>query len=579
MTSDTNATLPSWALRELQLRAEFQLARQQEPARFFPFLPPTKNRVLIVTDGLLHFDEHDAGLNVFVRSLLDTPGGYVQHEITLAHMDEDAVPTELMPDESRIANRIPGFKFDVSTHFTPDMYDVVMLLGYEERFGNTRGTGPEGQTYPAEHLSQRELVALTQYMNGGGGLIATGDHGNLGKALSHAVPRARNMRRWESAPPQRELDEVSMDGPHRNDTNRGELFEHQSDDLPQVIEPKMYTTGWAVGEVYPHPLLCGPRGVIRVMPDHPHEGQCIEPDDTNLRLDHLWGGAEYPAATDGGTRPVPEIISTNRVPPGNVSTTSEGPRKGIRKCPTIAHTFGGIAAYDGHRAGVGRVVTDSTFHHFLNVNLAGIAGDATEFPRGFFTPLGIPILEEIRAYYRNLMVWTTRPELIRSMNLRMAWGALFDQQVMEAVLATTQVRVSDLRPQVLRLIGAHARDALGRAASQCQILDLVLNLVLYRAIPDVMPHIDPWRPDHDAGQRELVWFNGSALLDIALGGALVGIREAFGTPTPEETRNLNIDRVAEAMARGGTEAVQLALRAMTSELNAVAELINRDSKA
>jgi hypothetical protein len=150
---------------------------------------------------------------------------------------------------------------------------------------------------------------------------------------------------------------------------------------------------------------------------------------------------------------------------------------------------------------------------------------------------------------------------------------------MEAVLATTQVRVSDLRPQVLRLIGAHARDALGRAAGQCQYVDLVLDLVLYSAIPDVVPHIDPWRPDHDDGQRELEWFNGSPLLDIALGGALVGIRKAFGTPTPDETRNLNMERVAEAMARGGTEAVQLALRAMTSELNAVSEMINRDSEA
>lgn len=45
-----------------------------------------------------------------------------------------------------------------------------------------------------------------------------------------------------------------------------------------------------------------------------------------------------------------------------------------KKAPFNAHTFGAICAYDGWRAGpngVGRVVTDATWRHFINLNLVG----------------------------------------------------------------------------------------------------------------------------------------------------------------------------------------------------------------
>jgi len=138
-------------------------------------------------------------------------------------------------------------------------------------------------------------------MNGGGGVFATGDHGALGVCLSGSIPRARSMRLWGDTSPNDALNEVSMTGPRRNDTNRigpsaGSQFNDQSDVVPQPISPKMYQrwTGlWRYS--YPHPLLCGPRGVIRVLPDHPHEGQCVLPANTN-RSDTFAGYpiVEYP---------------------------------------------------------------------------------------------------------------------------------------------------------------------------------------------------------------------------------------------------------------------------------------------
>lgn len=47
----------------------------------------------------------------------------------------------------------------------------------------------------------------------------------------------------------------------------------------------------------------------------------------------------------------------------------------------MPHSFGLVSAYDGHPAGVGRITCDSTWHHFINVNLIGVlaGGDFDDF--------------------------------------------------------------------------------------------------------------------------------------------------------------------------------------------------------
>ena len=111
--ADLVSTHPPWALRERLLRQQFLRERQLEPTLFPPFFRPCRNRVLLVADGDLDFSEGDFGLSVFVRTLLDTPGRHVRHEITLAHIGA-ASGSQLMAAEPRIARRIPSFKFDDS---------------------------------------------------------------------------------------------------------------------------------------------------------------------------------------------------------------------------------------------------------------------------------------------------------------------------------------------------------------------------------------------------------------------------------------------------------------------------------
>lgn len=537
-----------------------------KPERHWPYWGPCDVKVLIVVDGL-DFSEGDFGLSTFVRTLLDTPGGYVRFRITLAHIG-DVPETSMLAGEPRIVNRITQFKFDDPTHFTKAMYHEVMLFGIAETFAG-RGTDAGGDPYPADRLSDTELRALTEFMNDGGGLFATGDHGMLGRFLCHAVPRARNMRLWDNTSPSNDLNEVSMNGPRRNDTNRiggspGSQFEDQSDTTPQVIQPRIYTRELGfIRFTFPHPLLCGNKGRITVMPDHPHEGECVEPDDTSQKLD--FGGPlgpEYPDAAGGGARPLPEVISTNLVLAG---TKSGG------KDATESHTFGGIAAYDGHRADVGRVVTDATWHHFVNVNLIGDltvpAGDpkSRHFPGGggfLASVTGQAHLEEIRNYYRNLGTWLAPPARIACMNSRIAWQLVWSHRVMEAVLTTPEVSVADLDAHTFYIIGKHARDVLGKFASQCQSVKFIFDLVLESALPDLIPDVDPWRVDRPERVRTpdpIPWFDGTPLLDIGLGAALVGLREAFPRLDRESVDKLDARTVANVMARAGRVGVEGAL--------------------
>ncbi len=538
-------------LQHLQLRQDYLAKELIHPELFWPYLRPCSVKLLVVVDEL-NFSEANFGLASFIRILLDMPGRHVRFDITLAHIDS-ASSAEMMGSETRIAHRITHFKFDDPAHFGPSMYDEVFLLGLATFFSG-RGIASDGQPYPFDSLAAPELRALTQFMNAGGGLFATGDHADLGRPLCHRIPRARGMRLWASTDAQNAEDEVSMTGARRNDTNRlgdaGSQFNDQSDDVPQPIQPRIYRRRNGLFRYsFPHPLLCGPNGMIRVMPDHPHEGECVTPAEVDLDLD-IGGplGREYPDGVGGSPRPLPEVISTSSVLSGTTSGSKD---------PTWAQSFGGIAAYDGHRAGIGRVVTDATWHHFVNVNIVGdtrvAPGNVKSY--GFLaSPQGQAHFEEIKAYYRNLATWLARPERIQCMNTRLSWDLVWSDRVMEAVLTTLDRKLSEIDLHTLWHIGQHARDVLGRFAGRCQSVRLVLE----RAIPELIPHLDPWWPEEEkSGERfdGVGWFDASPILDISLGGALVALRQAYPHIDEDIVRKLDTDKLQDIMLAGAKESL------------------------
>ncbi|HET9864184.1 MAG TPA: hypothetical protein VFP37_12115, partial [Steroidobacteraceae bacterium] len=77
--------------------------------------------------------------------------------------------------------------------------------------------------------------------------------------------------------------------------------------------------------------------------------------------------------------------------------------------------FGLVGTYDGNPVGIGRVVVDSTWHHWFSLNLVGIAEalDQTAFLK-------------MQTYYRNVGLWLTTPLQRLLMTVMGVWGHLVE---------------------------------------------------------------------------------------------------------------------------------------------------------
>ena len=257
-------------------------------------------------------------------------------------------------------------------------------------------------------------------------------------SASLKVSGVRTMRKWFAEDDDSEYAKESLPakaprnwparGENRADTLqkdvRGEFnFTNQSDNIPQ---PLTLVPVPGVGDY--HPLFSiggqGPEKVLRHFPDHFHEGEVLgyggvpksEPWATDKTL--TFKGVEfveYPEKTSAAKeRPLPRVIATGKVIDGH-STAVEVDKlcdSGFRPDKTIVKgkSINTLCVYDGHEAGIGRVLTDSSFHHFADLNLIGDPCADAEKVRGF--ELGL--LDEYATFFINCVYWLANPRVNKS---------------------------------------------------------------------------------------------------------------------------------------------------------------------
>lgn len=340
-----------------------------------PLLRDCAQRILLVADDELNYSPtSDLGLSIFVDELKKMTPPPV---ITKAHRGPDTTA-----DECKRC-----FKFDGSV--CTANYEQVWLFGKA--------------IFPI--LEDDELVVLAKFMMAGGGVFATGDHEALGFAMGSNLFRVRKMRDWTSSPIDIErIDTVTNPGPDRQTQ-----FHDQSDEFPQRIFPHYRGSGtsWS-----PHDLLTSCAGPIEVLPDHPHESVCVnakKPEEPYEIKGHVLD--EFPLVND--VRLVPEIIATS-ISAGRFLPDVTFPVKP----PTTPCCFGAISVWDGHEIREkkqGRIVCDSTWHHFVNANLDGTGAPAQ--PPNHRCGLRDPVTHEftpdfhqIAEYYRNIVTWLSPPD-------------------------------------------------------------------------------------------------------------------------------------------------------------------------
>lgn len=522
---------------------------RQQTLRFHPedlyewWRPQCTIRILLVADGFLNFGSRDFGLSAFVSTLVNESYSYGKFEITLAHRGSSVGNPEVSIERS-----IADFKFSNTNHFDQDMYDQVWLFGSSGEFSNTSGIGVR--------MSPNELTALETFMDNGGGVFATGDHGALGKTLCGNIKRVNQMRRWDNT-----SGEVGMFDSKRNDTNQigrepGSQFDDQSDDIPQYIHTKKYTSqlGIFLFETYPHPLLCGRNGPINYIPDHPHEGECVVPNDLS----------DFPGSV------IPEIIATSLVSGGKTSSGS--------KLPTIPHSFGAICAYDGHQVNVGRVVTDATWHHFINVNLIGEINDSqqdnnrgtTEHPsklEGFlYSTSGEQYLAQIKEYYINIALWIARKNNQICINAGGLWKLLFQHRVLETSMDHPSLALERISPALLYSIGTHARDVLGKLAGQCRKIQII-NDGIRTSAPEFADVIDPYISSNRSSDKlPIPWFDYKAIISMALGGGMLAMRDQYMYNDRDENKKVSSNEVMKVFHAGVKKGLSVAFKTVKSDM-------------
>jgi hypothetical protein len=367
-------------------------------------------RLLVVTDSSLSFEPASFfGLSRFVQAISQSP---LAPLITLAHRGAHAPTVNIYNTNYPV---LVNFKFDpAATAVTVANYDQIWMFGFD--------TG----TLPAV-----EAKKIADFMNAGGGVFATGDHKTLGKAMGGQLPRIRHMRDWSNVTMGLEGNQTARD---RIDTvvdpgsNATYEFDDQGDEFPQRIYPNYDVTfSSGVWTATLHALLRMPGAALNrtnatgftndidCMPDHPHESVCFEVSGSvnapayNGTYNEAGIGnfQEFPNAASGGGRVGSRIIAY--AVSGGRSVYNNG-----WKPPVNPRMFGIISAFDGHAASPylgqtsrpGRIVCDSTWHHFVNVNIDGTSTGHT----GLGSNSGLNFvpsakLLKIYQYYRNALDW------------------------------------------------------------------------------------------------------------------------------------------------------------------------------
>lgn len=339
----------------------------------------------------------------------------------------------------------PAVEFDVRSRTDGELLTRELLEPFDEAWFFLKAVG-------GQPLAEAEITALREWMDCGRGVLVAGDHATirsgevlgLGAAVGEWIPRAGDMRLWNEPPG---LDPATMinsiEAKIGQPSSRLSWFER--DEKPQRLLLPVFDG------LQPH-LIFRDCGWARLdwFPDHMHEGKVkLSFDPAKLE----WAGV----------------------------TKATGPQLAAWGIDwRHGRPFELMAVWDGHVAPTadgtprGRIVTDSSFHHYVNDNLEGLAAADGEAWR------------KIQAVYRNLAAWLAPPAIKRAhVERAFAWLAGHD-------------RIADLDDHDEEVVGRLAMQMLAEVLPGAWLYEVVDDLVgrLPRAtmkVPaEAVPHVLGW---------------------------------------------------------------------------------------
>jgi hypothetical protein len=327
---------------------------------------------------------------------------------------------------------ITSFNFATSVNLLD--FDAIWLIGFAGRnVGGFSGFFP---------LSNAELNAIAQYMDAGGGIFGTGDHDSIGADMCGRIPRLRLMRAWYGsgdpaspfAPLPAELANFHPTNVTRADTCHKKVagetpafdypafdgteyvwFENQSDRFPQPIVPNTTPT---------HPILRKNGSDIVVYPDHMHEGQTLDglADSFYANASPFGDTTLDEFRTVAGSQKRPKAIAIGQGLAQGSRRATGGANPSLVGEVATPKTVKTLTVYDGREAGVGRIVSGSTFHHYVDINLTGDSAVTTTTVPSASARVGSDaeklhgfndnsdVFADIKQVFVNITNWIARPK-------------------------------------------------------------------------------------------------------------------------------------------------------------------------
>lgn len=380
-------------------------------------------------------------------------------------------------------------------------FDELWLFGMYQQ--NVSGKFTELNGGPDNEFDDEELRVLERWMTQGG-LLMAGDHSVfrpggkdtdpietfqcLGRALGQMVPRAGQLRIWDG-PPTIDFDS-SFNTLVRTSTSPEIDPDLQGDALPQTLLLKKFGPNQT-----PHRIFLGKEETISIFPDHAHEGGVVIPDEL---------GEKWPPFNekDDKKKPRPDIVAY-------------GCDK--RSC----HSRPVLAVYDGDKFQIGRIVADSSWHHYLNVNLSGLEA-----------PEQAPTLELLKQLYHNLALFLTPLAKRQQMSSELIRWLLHHPEVKEE------------RGNHPVAIGRVAVHYLSKKTTRCEIQELLQVAGIFTG----------WPSERMNFAEIAVGIGVMPSQELVLGALLNSYYRAASEQLNQETESDNAQTEAEIIKRGFQEA-------------------------
>ena len=345
-------------------------------------------------------------------------------------------------------------------------YQQVWLFGAKD-------VGAAGAASP-------NVAALDAFMKQGKGVFATGDHGSLGAAMGGKVPGVRSMRSWRGGSEYAEYG-AAAEAPTlqhsytRVDTRTRRFMERpddasvdQYDGEGKSVEPRFLEgIGYHPlfrrrlgGEAALGSMVGAAAPTIRHMGDHNHEGVCFDFEGRTPTQKNEDGDLEEDPFFIG--QPAPEVVADAISRTGRVEATFYVVRK--------ARRYGVVSVFDPKpREQRGRIVVDSTFHHWTELNLEELLTPSDPEQSPFALARQRRITPHIRDYWINVAEWLVPAAIERQALCKQA------ANVRESAVFADYFQDSDFDP----LSAPDARQA-----------EVVLRILLQdRFAPDVFDHL------------------------------------------------------------------------------------------